>query len=55
MTWFQKILPGYKTYIAAIAVIATAIAAFANGDATLMEAINQGLVGLGLAGLRAAK
>jgi hypothetical protein len=48
-------LEGKRTYLVAIGVIASAVGTFLTGDATLAEAVNAGLVGLGLATLRAAK
>lgn len=49
----MNFLSGQKTYIVAAAVILSALAAFVDGSATLQEAINQALVGLGLGTLRA--
>ena len=48
-----ELFAGKKTYITAAAIIATAIAAFANGDATVVEAVVIILNGLGLGTLRA--
>jgi len=45
-------LSGYKTYIIAIGIIATAVGAWFNGDLTLISAVDQALTGLGLAALR---
>lgn len=46
-------LQGYRTYIIAFGAIVAAAVAFATGDATLAEAVNNALLGAGLAGLRA--
>ena len=43
---------GKRTYIVAVGVVAIAVGGFLAGDLSLQEAINQGLVGLGLATLR---
>jgi hypothetical protein len=48
-------LAGYRTYISAIGVVVAAVVAFLVGEMTLAEAINAGLIGTGIAGLRAAK
>ncbi|MFZ5719184.1 MAG: hypothetical protein ACOY5Y_06920 [Pseudomonadota bacterium] len=46
-------LSGKKTYLVALGVVAVAVGQFLTGDAALAEAVNQALVGLGLATLRA--
>jgi hypothetical protein len=48
-------LTGYRTYIVAVGAVVAAFVAFATGEMTLAESVNSGLVGLGLATLRAAK
>lgn len=48
-------IEGKRTYIAAAGAIVAAIVAFLTGEMTLGEAVNAGLLGAGLAGLRAAK
>jgi hypothetical protein len=50
-----QFLEGKRTYLVAIGVIATAVGQYLTGDATVAEAVNAALVGLGLATLRAAK
>lgn len=45
-------LAGKKTYIVAAVAVITALGAFLTGDATLAEALNQALLGAGLATLR---
>lgn len=50
-----QFLEGRRTYLVAAGVIATAVGQFLTGDATVAEAVNAALVGLGLATLRAAK
>lgn len=47
-------LKGKKTYIVAVGAVVAAVVAFLTGEMTLAEAINSGLVGAGLATLRAA-
>ena len=44
---------GYNTYIIAVGIVAMALAGFLTGEATLQEAINQMLMGLGIGALRA--
>ena len=46
---------GKKTYLVAIGAVVAAVVAYLTGDLTLAEAINQGLIGAGLATLRMAK
>ena len=46
-------LQGKKTYIVAVGIVVAAGVSFLTGDATLSDALNQALTGLGLAGLRA--
>jgi len=46
---------GYRTYIIAAGAVVAAVVAFLTGELSLGEAINSGLVGAGLASLRAAK
>ena len=46
-------LAGKKTYIVAFGVVVSAFVAFSTGEATLVEAINTALTGLGLGTLRA--
>jgi hypothetical protein len=46
-------LAGYRTYILAAGAVIAAIVSFLAGDSTLSEAINNGLMGAGLATLRA--
>lgn len=48
-------LAGYRTYIIAVGAVVAAVVAFLTGELSLGEAINSGLVGAGLASLRAAK
>ena len=48
-------LTGYRTYIIAAGAVVAAVVAFLTGELSLGEAINSGLVGAGLASLRAAK
>lgn len=48
-------LAGYRTYIIAAGAVVAAVVAFLTGELSLGEAINSGLVGAGLATLRAAK
>ena len=48
-------LTGYRTYIIAAGAVVAALVAFLTGELSLGEAINSGLVGAGLASLRAAK
>lgn len=45
-------LEGKKTYIVAFGIVVAAVVAFLTGEASLGDAINQGLTGLGLATLR---
>jgi hypothetical protein len=47
-------LTGYRTYIVAIGAIAAAAISFMMGDADLATAINNALLGAGLATLRLA-
>lgn len=47
-------LQGYRTYIVAVGAVVAAAVAFLTGEMTLAEAINSGLIGTGLATLRAA-
>ena len=46
-------LQGKRTYIVAVGAIVSAIVSFLTGEMTLGEAVNAGLVGAGLAALRA--
>lgn len=46
-------LQGKKTYIVAFGAVVAAVVAFLTGEMTLAEAVNSGLVGAGLATLRA--
>ncbi len=46
------ILQGKKTYILAALIVVQSALAFVGGDVTLMEAVNQILMGLGLGTLR---
>jgi hypothetical protein len=46
-------LSGYKTYIVVVVGLVTIAGAFLTGEVALAEAINQALVLLGIAGLRA--
>ena len=48
-------LVGYRTYISAFGVVVAAVVGFLTGEMSLAEAINAGLIGTGIAGLRAAK
>jgi len=43
---------GYKTYTVVAGVILVAIGGFLSGDLSVQEAVNQILLGLGIAGLR---
>ena len=43
---------GYKTYLVAALIVGTAVIGWLNGDATVQEAVNQVLAGLGLGALR---
>ena len=45
-------LEGKKTYIVAVGIILVAVGGFLSGDLTLLQAVTQGLVGLGLGALR---
>lgn len=47
-------LQGKKTYIVAVGAVVAAVVSFLTGEMTLAEAINSGLIGAGLATLRAA-
>jgi hypothetical protein len=46
-------LAGYRTYIIAAVAVITAIGSFLAGDVTLADAIQNALLGAGLATLRA--
>lgn len=46
-------LQNKKTYIIAFGAVVAAIVAFLSGEMTLGEAVNSGLIGAGLASLRA--
>jgi hypothetical protein len=46
-------LQGKRTYIVAIGAVVSAIVSFLTGEMTLGEAVNAGLIGAGLAALRA--
>lgn len=48
----MKFLENRKTHIIAFGVVVAAAVAFATGEATLAEAINQAMMGLGLSALR---
>lgn len=48
-----KSLAGYRTYIIAAGAVIAAVVSFLAGDISLADAINNGLVAAGLAGLRA--
>ena len=48
----MNVLSGKKTYLVALGIILVAIGNFLVGDATLVEAVNQILLGLGLGALR---
>lgn len=50
----MNVLKGYRTYIVSLGIIIAAITAWQTGDLTLVDAVTQGLQGLGLATLRAA-
>ena len=43
---------GKKTYLVALGIILVAVGGFLSGDLTLLEALTQGFVGLGLGALR---
>ena len=45
-------LTNKKTHIVAFGIVVSAVVAFLTGEASLAEAINQGLTGLGLSALR---
>lgn len=49
MLWLQ----GKKTYIAAASIVLLALDQWLTGNATLAEALNEALKGLGIAALRA--
>lgn len=49
----MKFLQGYKTYIIAAAAVLAAVASFATGELTLVEAVQSALLGVGLGTLRA--
>ena len=51
----MQFLEGKKTYIAAIAIVLSAIGGFLAGDLSLGQAVTTVLEGLGFAALRAAK
>lgn len=53
LTKLKNGLEGKKTYIVAAAVVLTALGAFLNGDLTLIQAVEQALVGMGIGTLRA--
>lgn len=48
-------LSGYRTYIGAGLLVASAVAGYATGETNLIQTIEAVSGGLGLAGLRAAK
>ena len=48
-------LIGKRTYIIAFGAVVAAVVSFLTGEMTLAEAVNAGLIGTGLATLRAAK
>lgn len=45
-------LEGKKTYLVALGIVLVAFGGFLNGDLSLLEAVTQGLVGLGLGAVR---
>jgi len=45
-------MDGYKTYLAAIGIVATGVAAYATGNASVTEAIVIVLNGFGLGAIR---
>jgi hypothetical protein len=47
-------MKGYKTYLAALGIVLTAIGGYLHGDLTVLAAVTTALSGLGLAGLRNA-
>ena len=47
-------LIGYRTYIAAVGIVAAATSNFLGGDSTLGDTLVQVLAGLGLGSMRAA-
>lgn len=47
-------LAGKRTYIVAFGAVVAAVVSFLTGEMTLGEAVNSGLLGAGLATLRAA-
>ena len=49
----MEVLSGYKTYLVAAGIICTALAAFAGGEADLVQTAVVILNGLGLGALRA--
>lgn len=49
----MQFFSGKKTYIVAVGIVLVSIGSFLSGDATLQEAFNHILEGLGLAALRA--
>ena len=48
-------LSGYRTYLVAIGAITAAVISYLMGDADLATAVNNALLGAGLATLRLAK
>ena len=48
----NSILPGLKTHLVALSVILLGVGAWAHGDVTLMQGVDQILAGLGLSALR---
>lgn len=48
-------MKGHRTYIVAALVVVQAVLAWLSGDIDVAQAVNQALLGTGLATLRAAK
>ena len=46
------LLDGKKTYLAALGLVLVALGSFLSGEQNLLEAVNQALLGLGIAALR---
>lgn len=51
----MKKLKGYRTYLSALGLVLTGLAAYLAGEITVAEAIMSVLTGTGIASLRAAK
>lgn len=48
----KDIIPGKKTHLAAIGLVAVAVGGFFTGDLTALEAVTQVMAGFGLSALR---